>query len=71
MVLLANLVSVMRSTFGSFRGEGAKFRPLASTSVSGFVRDLLDRFFTHLSWMSVDVASLGLVPRCVGLVSVL
>ncbi|XP_035983305.1 interferon-induced very large GTPase 1 [Fundulus heteroclitus] len=41
----------------------AKFRPLLSTSISGFVSNLLERFLTHLSWtlMLVD-SSLGAPP---------
>ena len=54
----------------SCHGEVVKFRPFASTFLSGFMKERWNRFFSHLSWTSVDVASLCLAPRCVSLVSV-
>ena len=49
LILIADSVAVMRSTVGSCCGEMAKFRPFPSTSLSGLVRGLCDRFLNQLS----------------------
>ena len=40
LVLITDSVGVMRSIMGSCREEIAKFRPFASTTLSGFIRTL-------------------------------
>ena len=66
LFLMADSTAVMRSTTGICSGATAKFSHLTTTSFSGWVSSLLDKFFTQFSCMpgcAVRLMSLFLLRR--------